>query len=229
MKTVLTKEQIEHLFVFCRKHYVRYYDVQLELVDHLANAIEDKMNADKNLSFEKALHEVYKGFGVMGFSKVLASKEKEAGKKCRKIRRKIYWSYFTPPKLAMTVCVFIGLFILKNIFPEDNLMYVLGALLFLLVTFEFIIIFKIARLFKKAKKSLLIFKNNYPGTFSLFLFQVFAQSKFYNLNLGSNFYYAIFSLLFTSFFVGALSYKNYCIKLFDLAKMQYPQAFAETI
>ena len=36
----LTKEQIQQLYKFTRQHYVEYYDVQTELVDHLANDIE---------------------------------------------------------------------------------------------------------------------------------------------------------------------------------------------
>ena len=38
----LTNQQIEQLFTFTRQHYVEYYDLQSELVDHLANAIEEQ-------------------------------------------------------------------------------------------------------------------------------------------------------------------------------------------
>ena len=75
MKQELTSQQIEELFAFCRRHYVHYYDVQLELVDHLANAIEEKMVADKNISFEAALDEVHKSFGYKGFAGVVEAKE----------------------------------------------------------------------------------------------------------------------------------------------------------
>jgi hypothetical protein len=36
----LTIEQIDRLSLFTRQHYVEWYDLQSELVDHLANAIE---------------------------------------------------------------------------------------------------------------------------------------------------------------------------------------------
>lgn len=77
---MLTKEQIESLFTFCEKHFVKYYEVQLELVDHLANAIELKMADDPNLSFEEALEEVHQSFGVMGFAPLVAEKQKIAEK-----------------------------------------------------------------------------------------------------------------------------------------------------
>mgnify|MGYP000193300158 CR=1 FL=1 len=44
---MITEVQYESLFAFCRKHYVQYYDVQVELVDHLAEAIEEKLKAEK--------------------------------------------------------------------------------------------------------------------------------------------------------------------------------------
>ena len=36
----LTQQQIDRLYQFTRQHYVEWYDLQTELVDHLANAIE---------------------------------------------------------------------------------------------------------------------------------------------------------------------------------------------
>lgn len=60
---MLTEEQIERLHRFCVEHYVRHYDVQVELVDHLGTAIEEKMSDNHLLSFEQALQQVYRGFG----------------------------------------------------------------------------------------------------------------------------------------------------------------------
>ena len=39
-KKQVSPTQIEALFKFMRRKYVRYYDVQIELVDHFASAIE---------------------------------------------------------------------------------------------------------------------------------------------------------------------------------------------
>ena len=51
----LSAEQIERLYQFTRQHYVEYYDLQTELVDHLANAIEEQWQQNPKLSFEEAL------------------------------------------------------------------------------------------------------------------------------------------------------------------------------
>lgn len=71
---MLTQEQIDTLFTFCNKKYVRYYDVQVELIDHLATAIEEKMKTSPGLSFEDALQATYKSFGIFGFAKVVQEK-----------------------------------------------------------------------------------------------------------------------------------------------------------
>lgn len=47
--------QIERLYQFTRQHYVEWYDLQTELVDHLANAIEQQWQENPNISFEDAL------------------------------------------------------------------------------------------------------------------------------------------------------------------------------
>ncbi|MDO5969467.1 hypothetical protein Q4Q35_06575 [Flavivirga aquimarina] len=38
----LTELQINKLYAFTKKRYVEWYDVQIELVDHLANGIESQ-------------------------------------------------------------------------------------------------------------------------------------------------------------------------------------------
>jgi hypothetical protein len=49
----LTAPQIDHLFTFTRQHYVEWYDLQSELVDHLANAIETQWQENQSLVLTK--------------------------------------------------------------------------------------------------------------------------------------------------------------------------------
>ena len=57
----LTNEEIEGLFIFCRKRKVKYYDVQLELVDHLATSIEEIWRTQPEIPFQDALTKIYLG------------------------------------------------------------------------------------------------------------------------------------------------------------------------
>jgi len=64
----LTKNQIDELYKFTRKHYVYHYDVQSELVDHLANDIEEYGNKHQiyPLKMQKTTHLKNLGFWVYG-------------------------------------------------------------------------------------------------------------------------------------------------------------------
>ncbi len=99
----LTKNQIQELFAFTKAHRIRYYDLQSEVVDHLASAIESKWADNPTMPFQKALDEVYAGFGIYGFGK-LEQEKRDA------IHRKIGWkvwtflkSYLTLPKISLTL------------------------------------------------------------------------------------------------------------------------------
>lgn len=62
----VNKSQIDELYAFTRKHFVEHYDLQTELVDHLAMAIEKQWEENEHLSFDKALQIEFKKFGVFG-------------------------------------------------------------------------------------------------------------------------------------------------------------------
>ena len=71
----LNKEQVEILFDFVKSKYVRYIDIQHELVDHLASDIEIEMEDNKELSFSTALQKAYSKFPITGFSTVVSQRE----------------------------------------------------------------------------------------------------------------------------------------------------------
>lgn len=77
---LLTDTQIQSLYKFVESKYVRYIDVQHEIVDHLACAIEDKMQEQPSLSFESALSQVYSQYPITGFALLVSSKEKALDK-----------------------------------------------------------------------------------------------------------------------------------------------------
>ncbi len=81
----LTNQNIEQLYKFTRQHYVEHYDVQTELVDHLANDIEQIWVEKPTLTFEQARDISFKKFGIFGFMNVLEEKQKQMSKKYFKI------------------------------------------------------------------------------------------------------------------------------------------------
>ena len=83
-KKTLSLEQIDQLYLFTRQHFVEWYDLQSELVDHLANAIETEWQENPKLSFDEALKVQFKKFGIFGFTGVIEERQKGLTKKIQR-------------------------------------------------------------------------------------------------------------------------------------------------
>ena len=128
----LTLEQIERLYEFTRQHYVEYYDLQTELVDHLANAIEEQWQENPKLTFEEALQIEFKKFGIFGFMDVVEKRQLALNKKYNKIVWNHFKGFFTLPKIIGTIGA-IGFtnFLLKNtLYKLDVALVVFGLIIF---------------------------------------------------------------------------------------------------
>jgi hypothetical protein len=137
----LTEEQINDLFSFCEENDVKYYDVQLELVDHLSCAIEEKCREKPSLSYEEALWAVYDEFGASGFRRIISSKEKELEKKYARIQWKYIGEFFRLPKIVLTV---LSAFILVVFFQVTHFNYLFNfglLVLFIVASFVFLLFY----------------------------------------------------------------------------------------
>jgi len=117
----LTTEQIDRLYKFTIQHYVEYYDLQTELVDHLANSIEQQWQENPNISFEDALQVEFKKFGIFGFTDLIKERQKALIKRYNKIHRMHLKEFFKMPKIIMTAgAIFLVYQILKYFFQETH-------------------------------------------------------------------------------------------------------------
>jgi len=105
----LTKEQIQNLYKFTRQHYVEHFDVQTELVDHLANDIEQIWHEQPTLSFEQARDISFKKFGVFGFMDVVEARSKALNKKYWKLVWNIFKQFFTIPHILISTTIFLAI------------------------------------------------------------------------------------------------------------------------
>lgn len=119
--TYLSSEQIQAIYDFTRKKYVKYYDVQLEIVDHVASKIEERMMEDDTLTFEMALHEVYKSFGIFGFTKMAQSIHGVHHKMWQKRLRSFVLEYLTLPKLMITLAIVWGFHTIFSFVPSIDI------------------------------------------------------------------------------------------------------------
>lgn len=66
----LTTEQINDIQTFIRKKGYSEPDLLIEMLDHVACLVEEKMDRQAELAFDSALQITYSDFGFFGFSKL---------------------------------------------------------------------------------------------------------------------------------------------------------------
>jgi hypothetical protein len=143
----LSIEQIERLYRFTREHYVEWYDLQTELVDHLAFSIEEQWAKNPKLPFEEALQVEFKKFGVFGFMDVVEKRQTALGKKYNKLVWHHFKGFFKVPQIILTVGMVVGLFGLVKLIYFNYLFTILFAFTFILF---------LIHMFKARKKSIKI-------------------------------------------------------------------------
>jgi hypothetical protein len=125
----LTPQQIDQLYLFTRQHYVEWYDLQSELVDHLANAIETQWQENPKLSFDEALNIEFKKFGIFGFMDIVGKRQLVLRKKYNKLVWHHFKDFFTIPKIIGTASAIGILFIALQKFPFVGIAIVILYLL----------------------------------------------------------------------------------------------------
>lgn len=129
----LTNEETDRLFDFCRKHGVHYYDLQIELVDHLAEAIENYWEQDPNRPFQQALNQSYKQFGIFSFSRIKDQKEKALRKKYNRLSWMFVGGFFKLPRIILTIALSLFVFTLLQFVENDGI--IIGTYCFLFLPF----------------------------------------------------------------------------------------------
>jgi len=108
----ITEQHIEKLYQFTRQHYVEYYDLQTELVDHMANDIEAIWKEYPHLSFEEARDKAFKKFGIFGFMEVVEAREKAMHKRYFKLLLNYAKDWFKLPQILLTLSLLLGFYTL---------------------------------------------------------------------------------------------------------------------
>lgn len=144
MDKKLNAEQIERLYLFTRQHFVEYYDLQTELVDHLANAIETKWAVQPDLDFETALQQEFKKFGVFGFMDVVEKRQAALTKRYYKLLWQYFKEFFGLPKIVLTIaCIAIT----YQMLMFEPVLYTI--ILFIVLLLSAVKLFQLNRQYKK--------------------------------------------------------------------------------
>jgi len=116
----LSTQQIEQLYAFTRRHFVEWYDLQSELVDHLANAIEQEWQQNPNRTFEEILNKEFQKFGVFGFMDVVEERQKFLNRKYSRLIWSYYKDFFGLPKIILTVALVYGIHTINQLIVNQN-------------------------------------------------------------------------------------------------------------
>ncbi|MBG6111745.1 hypothetical protein IWX84_002633 [Flavobacterium sp. CG_9.10] len=205
----LTTSQIDHLFTFTRQHYVEWYDLQSELVDHLANAIETEWAQNPKLTFDEALNKEFKKFGVFGFMDVVEKRQAVLGKKYNGLVWQHFKDFFGIPKIVLTIAMTLVLYSILKISRYNEWIFI--GFYLILIGFTFYEIFKnnkIKKRKKQTKEKRWLFEEiiNQYGSFSCaiifpfnFFVSIFNHSEKYLGNeiwtLGLSFFLVVLGLL----------------------------------
>ncbi|MEG1267460.1 MAG: hypothetical protein RSE19_13375 [Myroides sp.] len=199
MEKRLTNQQIDQLFNFTKKHLVEHYDVQVELVDHLANSIEDQWKENPNILFEDALQTEFKKFGIFGFTGLVEQKQVALQNHYWRIIKKEFISFFSIPKVILTVVMFYVLF---QIFDKPTQWMVANDYVILLgviiITVAIFIYQKIS--FKTQKKWLIQNTANYLYTLPISLL-IYFRFGFTTSSIDPSLIKVLFSTTSTTLYV----------------------------
>jgi hypothetical protein len=231
----LNTEQIEKLYQFTRQHYVEWYDLQTELVDHLANAIEQQWQENSKISFDDALQNEFKKFGVCGFMDVVEKRQASLIKRYNKIVWKLFKSFFSIPKFIITfLAVFLIFKLLIN--SENNAGIIIQTVLFISV-----FVFLITSIYNHVKYNKLEKKSGRKWLFKEIIFKYGDYLTLLNVpiqltvlvenNLQINFYIAmLFSLFIVSvYLISYIILFAIPLKAKDYLRQTYPEYEFEKI
>ncbi len=101
----LNKDQIQEIKKFIHSRGFTHIEVELEILDHVASAVEQKLENDPQKPLDKAIKEVHAGFGVFGFAGIEEEKQKLISSLLKKEYQNVMLSYFKTSKVLIVALI----------------------------------------------------------------------------------------------------------------------------
>jgi len=137
----LSKEELEFIDNYLKNSGVEYIDVRLEMLDHVASAVEIKMKEEQT-----DFYETFKAYMVVNKKELLRQTNTFAKESFKKVVKMIGKNLFHPLSLVITAAVVIITVVLFDFLKQHLILFSLG--LFFL---EFVAIVLITKTYKKQK------------------------------------------------------------------------------
>lgn len=136
MEKQVSALQLETLVQFIKAKGVKYYDIQLEIADHFATAIEEKWETEPNLMVEEEMVRLYASFGDPKFKKMTATKGRALQKKWLIRCWKHFKGFFTLPKLVLTLILILSFYQILNWAANPLTVFKFCAFLVIFISFS---------------------------------------------------------------------------------------------
>lgn len=108
MNRNITIKELKEIFQFLQQKQLRHYDLQIEMADHLATAIEAQWIEDPELPLQTALDLEFKKFGITGFSYWVQKKKRTADwLRIKDINGQLIRHWIKSPKVFLTIALFL--------------------------------------------------------------------------------------------------------------------------
>lgn len=105
-KRTLTNEQLKELKKYIESRGFREPLIVMEILDHFACLVEEKMQADPRLTLADAMQQAHAGFGVRGFKALADAADNERNKKFTKVFKTKLLALVFNPLAALTIVLF---------------------------------------------------------------------------------------------------------------------------
>lgn len=153
----LTLQDIQFIDNYLKNSEVIYYDIRMEMLDHVATAVEQKMKAE-NLDF----YDAFKSYMVVNKKEILKG-NKEEGLHFREPLKKFGLFVIQPFQILLAIGIFSLVYIFSNIYGLNiysNYLY-----LFIIITY---LIFGISHYLLTKRKKFYYIDRNFSIIFLLF-------------------------------------------------------------
>jgi hypothetical protein len=129
----LTAEQIEYVSNYVKSFDIKWYELQVELTDHMVNSMEEIWEKEPELTFHQVKQYAENRFGRNGFKEVEKERRIILHKEFNRSQWKMVVEYLKFPKIAMSVLLVVFVYRISFYF-EDILLYIKILFGILLVT-----------------------------------------------------------------------------------------------
>jgi hypothetical protein len=139
----LTNQQIEYVENYILSKDIKWYELQVELTDHMITSMEEFWAVDPDLTFDQVKDNTFKQFTKAELKAIEKERTKNISKEFFKTQRQMVMAYLKFPKIF--VSIILTLIVFKLSFLFDNPQKYIAMLLSSSIVFYFPIIYNSAK------------------------------------------------------------------------------------